>query len=352
MLTNKQIGEIRDHLERAQNPVFYYDNDADGFCSYVILRRFLGRGKGVAVRSFPGLDASYARKAKELNADYVFVLDKPVISKEFVETVDSLGLPLVWIDHHDVPLEDFGSVKNFYTYNPAKNKEKSAEPVTYLCYRLTDRKEDLWLAVIGCISDHFLPEFSKEFERQYPEFWGKVEKPFDAYFGTEIGKIAQALNFGLKDSVTHVVQLQNFFISCRNPGDVFMEVYANYSFRKKFLEIKKKYDSLLSKATRSVGDDMIFFDYSGDLSISSEISNELSYIYPGKYVVVAYRKGAISNLSLRGKDVKKILERILKNISGTGGGHDDAVGARIETADLTKFKELMEEEIERSKGNA
>ena len=105
MLTEKQIDEIREHLEKAQNPLFYYDNDADGLCSFVLLRRFSGRGKGVAVRSFPELNASYAKKAQELNADYVFVLDKPVLSREFVEEIAKLQLPLVWIDHHDVPRE-------------------------------------------------------------------------------------------------------------------------------------------------------------------------------------------------------------------------------------------------------
>ena len=49
MLTNKQIEEIKEHLEKAQNPLFFYDNDADGLCSFLLLRRYLGRGKGVGV---------------------------------------------------------------------------------------------------------------------------------------------------------------------------------------------------------------------------------------------------------------------------------------------------------------
>jgi single-stranded DNA-specific DHH superfamily exonuclease len=73
MLTAKQLKEIREHLEKAQNPVFLYDNDADGLCSFVLLRRFLGRGKGVAVRTHPDIDAGYAKRAHELGADYVFV---------------------------------------------------------------------------------------------------------------------------------------------------------------------------------------------------------------------------------------------------------------------------------------
>jgi len=346
MLTEKQILEIREHLEMAQNPLFYYDNDADGLCSYVILRKFIDRGKGVAVRSFPDLNAGYARKAQELNADYVFVLDKPVISREFLEEIDKLGLPLVWIDHHEMPIEDFEKdFGNLFVYNPARNKEKSSEPVTYWSYKIAGRREYVWLAVAGCIADHFLPDFASEFKEKYPEYWGNVKESFDAYYGTEIGRIARALNFGLKDSVSNVVKMQNFLIACQKPSEIFEEKGANYAFRRKYSEIKKKYDALLEKAKGCVYGKMIFFEYSGELSISADIANELSYEHSDKYIVVAYKKGSIANLSMRGKNVKKILERVLKEVEGRGGGHDDAVGGRIETKDLEKFREVLEREI-------
>jgi hypothetical protein len=234
MLTNKQISEIREHLEKAQNPLFFYDNDLDGLCSFLLLRRYIGRGKGVAVKSYPDLNVQYARRAQELKADYIFVLDKPLLAQEFVEEIDKMQLPLVWIDHHDI----IGSEKSIekqiekesaiYVYNPAKNsgKDKSTEPVTFLSYSITGRKEDLWIAMMGCVSDHYLPEFTPEFSKQYPEFLSKNVKskdPFEIYYKTEIGRIAQALSFGLKDSITHVVQLQNFLVNCNGPGDIFQE---------------------------------------------------------------------------------------------------------------------------------
>jgi len=340
--------EIREHLEKAQNPIFYYDNDADGLCSFLILRRYIGRGKGVAIRSFPELDEGYARKAQELKADYVFVLDKPVLSEKFVKEIDELGLPFVWIDHHDLVAEEWEkNFDNFYVYNPARNSgdDKSTEPVTYLSYKITNRKEDLWLGIIGCISDHYLPDFAEEFKEKYSEFWGKVEEPFDAYFNTEIGKIAMAFNFGLKDSVSNVVRMQNFLISCQNPGDVLQEVSGNYSFRKKHQDIMKKYYILLEKAKECVGDKLLFFEYSGMLSISADLSNELLYRFPGKYIIVAYRNGAISNLSIRGDKVKNVLAKVFEKMEGSGGGHENAVGARVATDDLQKFKEIFTSEI-------
>src|SRR3989344_84390 len=346
MLSPKQITQVKEHLEKAQNPLFFYDNDCDGLCSFLILRRYLDRGKGVAVRSYPDLSAQYARKARELNADYIFVLDKPFISREFIDEISNIGLPIVWIDHHAIQSAEFTNLPpSFFMYNSVMDNN-SSEPVTFIAYSLTKRKEDLWLAIIGCIADHYLPEFAKEFAENYPEFWGKVKKPFDAYYNTEIGRIAQSFNFGLKDSTTNVVRLQNFLLSCKGPDEVFMEQTINYGFRKRYHEIRKKYDSLLEKAKKSISEKIISFSYSGDLSISSDISNELSYLYPDKYIIVAYKKGALSNISIRGKNVKQILSKILPRLeNASGGGHEDAVGARIKTEDLTRFIEIFNEEI-------
>ena len=58
---------------------------------------------------------------------------------------------------------------------------------------------------------------------------------------------------------------------------------------------------------------LIFFEYSGDLSISSDISNELSFLYPEKLIVVAYSSGPITNISMRGKNVRNLIEKIIKN---------------------------------------
>ena len=227
MLSTQQEKELHAHLERAQNPTIYYDNDADGLCSFLLLRRFLGRGRGVAIRSYPELDASYAKKAAEMQADAVFIVDKPVLSRAFLEALAELSLPIVWIDHHHVAGEDFSDIPNFFVYNPAKNvgKFKSSEPVTFHVQRLCGKKEDLWIAMMGCIADHYLPEFAKTFAKEFPEYWGKnIVQPFDAYYRTEIGNLARALNLGLKDSASHVVKLQEFLVVCQSPGDVFSEV--------------------------------------------------------------------------------------------------------------------------------
>ena len=347
MLSLTKLAELRGKLEASQNPIFLYDNDADGFCSYALLRRFLGRGKGIAVRTHPDIDAGYARRALSLGADLVVVLDCPFLGEAFVAEIMQASLSILWIDHHAVDSPHY-SHSSISVFNPALNKgrARSAEPVTYLCYRMTKRKEDMWIAMMGCISDHYLPSFSRTFAKQFPEFWGNVKKPFDAYYGTEIGLRARVIGFGWKDSISHVVYLQNFVIACKTPSDMFQEIASESSFAQAYKDKKKKYDVLLAEARNFVEDKLIFFSYGGTLSISSDLANELSHIYPEKYIIVAYNGGGFCNISLRGSGVRKILNNILPLLEhASGGGHADAVGARIKADDLLKFKELFKKEL-------
>src|SRR3972149_5132035 len=174
MLTKKQVEEIKEHLEKAQNPVFFFDNDPDGLCSFVIMRKFCDKGRGVAVKSYPSMNRDYFRRVNELKADYIFILDKPLVENGFFDEAEKVNIPVVWIDHHDVQVE----IPDFVNYyNPMLNKKKTNEPVTHLCYQISGRKEDLWLDIAGCISDHFIPETYKEFMKQFPELSIKTKEP-------------------------------------------------------------------------------------------------------------------------------------------------------------------------------
>lgn len=352
MLTKKQIVEIKEHLERAQNPLFFFDNDDDGLASFLLLRRFIDRGRGVAIKSFPDLNVSYYRKVQELKPDYVFILDKPVVSKEFLEKVKLDNIPIVWIDHHQVenPSLTFENVESedsgagIYYYNPFFN-DKNFEPVSYLCYKIVNKKEDIWLAVIGCISDCYMPDFYKEFEEKYPDLTKKnVKSAFDLLYNSEIGKISRVLDFSLKDTTTHVVNMLRFMMRVKHPLDILQENSKTKQILRRYMEIDSKYQMLMERARKQVKDKLIYFQYGGNLSLSSNLSNQLTYEFPGKFVVVVYVKGDIANISLRGRGVRELTLNAIKNIEGaSGGGHENATGAKMNISDLLKFKEKVEE---------
>jgi hypothetical protein len=337
MLTEKQVKEIRAHLGKAQNPLFFFDNDADGLASFLLLRRYIDRGKGVAIKSFPELNASYTRKIYELNPDYVFILDKPQVAEGFLQEVSELNLPTVWIDHHNVPKPEF---ENYY--NPYHNDETS-EPVSYLCYKTADKKEDMWIAMIGAIGDGFFPEFAEEFGKQYPELWGdNIKTASQALYTTEIGRITRILGFGLKDRTSKVVSMLKFLTTAKSPFDILDEDKAR-PILQRFKQVNSKYSRLVDKARNFVKGDILFFQYGGDLSLSADIANELFFLFPNKLIVVSYIKGAKANISLRWeKDVREVTLNAIKGLEGaTGGGHEHATGAQVAVEDLPKFRDNL-----------
>lgn len=393
MLTEKQITEIREHLERAQNPIFFFDNDPDGLCSFLLLRRYIGRGKGVAIKGAPELTVDYFKRVEELEADYIFVLDKALGTSEFFEKARERNIPVVWIDHHEVDM----NIPEFVDYyNPSRkqainvppiaslnptpdlarfccealsrnrslppestklkgsafNKGEENFPTSYLCYQVSQKKDDLWIAVVGCIADAYIPDFYPEFKEKYPDLAVEEGRPLEIYYGgSKLGEIARMLNFGLKDRTTNVVNMLKFLTKVQSPYEIFEENSKTYAMQKRFEELNKRYKKLLEKASEEdFVEGILFFKYGGDLSISADLANGLRHKFPDKLIIVGYVSGAKINISGRGKSVRDIVVEIVGGLeNATGGGHEKAVGAKIKTEDWDKFKERFLELVRKRK---
>jgi len=348
MLTKEQISEIRERLEESQNPLFLFDNDTDGLCSFLLLRRHINRGKGFPVKSFPELNSTYSRKLDELNPDVLFILDKALVSPEFLEMVKQKNVPVVWIDHHDVPVPSLANTDGIDYYNPLRNeKHPSSEPTTYWAWQVTKNKNDMWLAMVGCLADAYLPDFSEELSYQYPDYWRMVENASEGRYKTQIGKIGMIFSFGLKDRTSNVISSIKFLSNVKSPADVFQEsqhntVLSRYSF------ISRKYQQLIAKALSTpVEDDILYFQYGGDMSMSADISDELFHHFPNKTILVVYIMGAKANISIRSKrDILRPATEAIKEIAGaTGGGHRNAVGSSMPAEDVLRFKKLFTENL-------
>ena len=342
MLSQKQIEEIREHLENAKNPVFFFDNDPDGLCSFLLLQREIGKGRGVIIKSFPGLDKSYFRKVEEFGADYIFVLDKPIIDAGFIQLAEESNIPLVHIDHHNVPKTPIK-----YDYNTFYSSNKN-EPTSYLCYKIINKEKDQWLCAIGCITDSFLPDFMEDFKKENPDLIDyKYKDAFDILYNTRLGKITQIISFAMKDKISNVVSMIRFLIKAQSANDILEENAQTKIFLNRFKHINEKYQKLIKKSEESIQGGVLFFTYSGDLSISQYAANELLYKYPHKVIVVVYTRGDVSNISLRWEnDIRTATINSVKDIEGaSGGGHEHATGARVPADKLLFFKERLFGEI-------
>lgn len=344
MLSKEQLEEIKGFLEQSQNSLFFFDNDVDGLCSFLILQRAIGRGKGVPARSFPELDISYVRKVEELGPDAVFILDKPRVSEEFIDAVLEKGIPIVWVDHHGVGVEERIKEKVHYY-----NSFPSAEPTTYLCYKCAGKKEDMWLAMIGCIGDVYKPDFASVFANEYPELFNQNLEAFDSLFTTEIGKAVKILNFGLKDRTTNVISLIKYLMKAKSIHDILEENKNTKQLHYRYNELNKVLEKMLTKAEQDPDintSKLLFFSYGGETSMSSEISNAVFFRNKKKLVVIAYKKQDKVNISIRGKNAKKItLEIVSKIESANGGGHEEATGIQIPADKFDEFKGMLEEMV-------
>jgi single-stranded DNA-specific DHH superfamily exonuclease len=336
MISQSQLQEIREQLEASQNPLFFFDNDVDGLCSFLILQRAIGRGKGVAIKSFPDIKGQYLRKVEELNPDAVFILDKAEASKEFIDGVEQKGIPITWIDHHETKTS-----KEIITKTSYYNSLPEAEPTTYIAQKIFNRKDDLWLAMIGCIGDVYMPDFAEEFEEMSPELFNSKIPAFDAYNTTEIGRLARMLNFGLMDSITNVVKLIKYLFKAKNAYDILEENQYTNQLHKRYSQLNEFFNKQVEKAeSRLDGSSLIFFSYSGNTSMSSEIANKLYYNHPDKLIIVAFKRPEKVNISIRGKNALEFTKKAIEGIDGaTGGGHKEATGAMVPIDNFEEFKE-------------
>jgi len=69
------LKQLKDELDTASNPIFLFDDDCDGLCSFLLFWRYLREGKGFVVKGRPLVDLKYARKVEENLPDKVFILD-------------------------------------------------------------------------------------------------------------------------------------------------------------------------------------------------------------------------------------------------------------------------------------
>ena len=311
----KQIKDIKYHLENAQNPLFLYDNDPDGFCSAILLRKYIGRGKGVAIKSFPELEKNHFRKVDELNADYIFILDKALVSEEFFEKAKKKNIPVVWIDHHETEQEIPSWV---HVYNPQLDKNPSDEPTTFLCSQINNKRENFWIVVAGCVSDHYFPECYTKFKEDYPELSIDSSDSFEIFYNSQVGKIARIVHFGLKDRTTNVVKMFKYFVDAKGPYDILNENKKNSSMHERFESLNKKFEKFVKKAEKNVNEKILFFKYSGETSMSSDIANYLHFKFPEKLIFVAYLAGGKTTISFRGEKVRKKISSSRSSYFWTG----------------------------------
>ena len=341
MLTKKQIELLRTELETAQNPLFYYDDDPDGVCSFILLYKLHREGKGVILKSAPKLDMGLYRKVEENHPDKIFVLDIPMIEQEFI---DKANRPMFWIDHHE-PLK----LKKIKYYNPRIKRPDAYIPTTRMAYQINNSPENLWVATIGCLADWHMPNFIEEFIKKYPHLLSEKKDLNHAVYQQPIGKLIRIFSFLLKGSTSDVNKSIKILTRIKSPDEILNQTTsAGKYLYNRFEKINKYYKVLIEDVKKKVTKSkLLLYNYSENQnSFTVELANELTNLYPKKVILIARKKGGEMKCSLRSKkNIRDPLNKALEGVEGYGGGHENACGAVINEKSWDLFLKNLKKEI-------
>jgi len=343
MIPQKQLDQIKEELIYCKRPVYFFHDDPDGLCSFLLFYRFVGAGKGVVVKRVPRLTKEiFAKKVEEYAADKVFILDIAEAEDEFIKAIK---VPIVWIDHHE-PVK-FPGVKYF---NPRIQNKDEYSPVSYWCYKVIER--DLWISVVGCIGDAFYPPYMDKFIKQYPGLVdAKTKSSVKIVYETKLGKLVRIFSFAMKGRTKDVLKCVKVLTRIQSPYEILEQSTSQGRFvYKQYEKINEEYKIIFDKTKRVKPEKGVFyFAYKSKTSLTKDIANELSYHYPKTMIVVGRERGEEIKFSLRWhKNILPVLGKALRQVEGYGGGHENACGAVIKLKDVPLFLEILKEEVSKA----
>ena len=347
-ITEQQIREIQEILQKSEKPLFFFDDDPDGLSSFLLLYRWVKKGTGVVVKSSPKLDEKYLPKVEECQPDVIVILDKPMVDQDFIDKVHDVCSPIIiWIDHHP-PQKNTGVLY----YNPRVAEDSDNRPTNYWCWQVVKEytPKDMWIAMAGCIGDWFLPEFTADFCAAYPKLMKEpVATVQEALYETKIGKVTRVLSFIQKGPIKKTMNCIKILTRVAGPDD-FLEQKTNQGkyLWKWFNEVNGAYEELKQSVTAS-DEPLLLFVYTEDkMSFTSDLSNELLYKYPGKTILICRQKGLEMKCSIRNTDkiLPPAINKSLAGLTGYGGGHDHACGICVNVDNFNVFLERLKKELD------
>lgn len=344
MLPEKELNQIKEELDNCTRPLFIFDDDADGFASFLLFYKYKKEGKGVIVKTQPKLTSeNFLQRVKSYEPDKVFILDVPVVDQSFIDGVEA---PVIWIDHHE-PLDR----NNLKYFNPRIKNPKSAGAVSLICYDAV--KGPLWIAMIGIVGDWYLPkELAVRLSKEFPKLLPKdIDKPEKALFETELGKLIKIVSFVLKGQTSDVLKCVKVLTRIDDPSEILEQTTSQGKFiYKRFEKINSEYEELLKEAVKKKDKDKLLkYVYHGNrMSFTKELSNELLYNFPHKIILVAREKNGEFKCSLRSSKIilRDLVKKALVGLDGYGGGHEYACGSCLRNEhDFNEFVKRISEEI-------
>ncbi len=361
MLTTKQRKILREKLSTAQHPIYIHDDDPDGLSSFLLLIRKYKEGQGFMLKAAPKLDPRFHPKINHINYDMIVVLDIPQMEQEFI---DEAKAPIYWIDHHPVQ-----TMQKVTYYNPRIKDDDAYIPTTRMAWQIVEEKtkstkeykemnQDFWIAMAGCLSDWYMPDFAKKFDKIYPELLttseGKMATDIgSALYDTKIGTIAKIFAFLFKGRTKEVYRNIKVLSQINSPYEILNQTTDKGRFlHKVFSKINGAYEAHVKAAGKKRGKSPILhYNYiDSQFSFTSTLATELQFHHKDKVILITRKSEGKYKCSIRAQfPIIEPLQTALEGVEGYGGGHPSACGAVVAEEDWDIFLKTFKRELKEQK---
>ena len=376
MSLNSKIIEVRDLIKKSQNVMMFFDGDADGFTSYLQLKKAFPQIKNALVMPKEFEIQNVLLEKIDENCDTVVIFDVPTISKDFFDGIKSKNI--IWADHHPSNSKELIKKYKVVHLNPLNYDKNDNRPSCFLAYLVADMKENLALVSIGSVSDFYILDLLKEFYNYDEKLFNiifeiseakrnELFQFLDSYdfcdisknhllrywvcFLTYEGKLILFKNlfdllFKMLDDDEDILKAIKFL-----EGKNLLELKAGINSGKGFLFekyaiLREKYQYFINEALKKNHGNLIFYDYENDFSFTRQLAEDLSFrINTFKVVCVCFKKPDKDYVSgsFRGNGVAVniLINELLEGLDGNGGGHEFSAGFRVHKKDYSKFKKRL-----------
>ena len=332
----KMKQKVLDKIQPHSRPLIIHDNDPDGLCSGIIVKRYTdGETRRLIGRA--NLTLEWFNRLNMKGHASTIILDIPEVDQDFLDTQNA-----VWIDHH-MPLERH----NVLYVNPRHYDINAYVPTTTMAQDFFGTDDTLWIAMVGSLADYHWPHFAQAFKSKYPDLC-KHDTIQDALTKDVVGELVKMFFFLLKGERDEVEQHVRDLQKVQSPYDILTQstkegkrLWKRYQKRnERFLSVLKH---ARSKNTRSK---LLAYEYQPDTwSFTSYLANMLSTQLQGKTIIIARRDKGLMKCSCRGPNVLEAIQKVLAKVGGRGGGHPTACGASVPEDQWELFKKLLKSQL-------
>ena len=343
---DKAVDFLR-NIKSTDNVVVIFNNDGDGICSCILINKYLEtkKNKPYIISQPMPTEKNLIRKVQTTVPTKIIILDIAIDQQQNVLKNLAGMCDILVIDHHQIS-RDMNS-DSIVHYNPRFEKPGIYKSTSYCAYKicsaLHDTGEFLWIAAVGMVSDYNL-DFSQDLVKESVK---KYSLKSDILYETHFGRLADMISAAKAMKALMCEEMVWLFNSMKGPED--FSVKGSDKLVESFKTIENEMMSIMADAEQNSEKDgkILFYNIKSRYNLASPVSTKLSEKHLDKLVLVYEKTGNRIKVSGRNQakkfDVGRILQTATRGLKASGGGHDAAGGATLETKDWEKFKERLEE---------